>query len=210
MANIVAPDLSTAAQASTDKVTAELNDSYGHAASGLVTLYEDPAVPQHQKVNFFRSLGDLAHRGILATVATLTGQPDAHLALGGSSSTPDPVTAPAPTPTPADAEKAALKTQNDAVKSWVTGNGGVLIDGDLAASVNNLAKAKVDAASTVPADMVKKADARAKLNAALTAANASKEDGGFHKSAFSSDMVISKAKYDEMVLKLKELETLVS
>jgi len=50
---ISAPDLTASAKKSADKITDQLNDAFGHAGNGLVTLYEDPAVPQHQKINLF-------------------------------------------------------------------------------------------------------------------------------------------------------------
>ena len=218
MATIKAPDLSTAAKASADKNTAEVEDAFGHAANGLTHMFEDPTIPQHQKTPFFRAIGDMGFSGIQRAFTTLTGQQGSQLAINGGTS-PDPITAPpAPTPgpTPNDAKIKSLEDKIAEVTKFITDNGAMLVGDDLVAGLNAVVSRKEAAATTkAAATAPKPTDPNAavtKLKADLKPiiADISKALGTAKKSAkvIGNDLVITpeeKTKADDKIKEAKQL-----
>lgn len=159
MANFTPADLAQSATNATSKTDQEILDAAGRVVNGVVILTNDPSVPDSKKGPFLDAIADLFERGAGPTYETLSGQPAARLAIGGGSGSPDPVTN--PVPTPADAAKNAKAANFDVVIQWIGANGGNVIAGeDIKVTLDRLLTAKVDAAKTVPAEVVKKVDGK--------------------------------------------------
>lgn len=160
MATITRNELFDAAEEVEQEENTAIKKAGGRIVNGITVLAKDTSVPDDKKIKFLNAIADLFNRGVLATVATLTGQPDARLALEGGTITPDPVTDPTPASgTSTDTEKAALKAQDTAIRQWISANGVPIATGeDLTDVLTRLLTTKVDAAKAAPADMVKISD----------------------------------------------------